>query len=176
MGFSFELIILACGVTLFVAWFLISLCYSVSGTWQRCDQFGHAEGNSKKERIVLAQIGPFIVGRAETFGGHQSFWGYSLGPMVWLKRRDYGVVALMRQGFPKDIALDIEGQIMAKYKLKLNSDKVFLDGLFTPYKVSFTHRPPKVKAIQPLTPTKRTFRKVELVTKRVMAKAQASLD
>lgn len=173
MGFSTELIIITSGMALFILWFLLALFYSVSGTWQRCDK---ASEGSKKERLVLGQIGPFIAGRVETFGGHQVFWGYSLGPRVWLKRRDYGVAALMRQGFPKPIARDVEGQIMARYKLRLDADKFFLDGLFTPYKVSFTLKPPKVNAMQRLEPTKRTYRKVEFSTKKVIAKAQASLD
>lgn len=145
---------------LMVLWFVINALFSVSGVWEKEKE---PERPQDRERLTLGQFGPFVVGRAEFNGGYQSYSGLALGPKVWLRRRDYGIPGLIRQGFPKEIAADVEGQVMAKLRLHLSSDRIYLVGYFLPYKVSFKQSPPQVLSMVALEPKKRRYRRVEYV-------------
>ncbi len=177
MDLSTELVIIAILSGAAIVLFLLSLLYSVAGAWVKCYPKSTSRSRLGKEKIVLSQLGPFVTGRSETIsGGYHLYFGYSLGPKVWLKRRDYGIASLIRQGFPKEIAADLEGQIMAKYKLTLDKEHLFLEGLFTPYKVSFNHSSAKITAMQARKPTKRVYQRAAFVSKKNGRKSASWLN
>lgn len=170
MEISVELLVLIAVGALLLLWFLVSLFYPVAGDWVKDATLG-PEANKPTEKIIIGQFGPFIVGRQEYRDGYQTYSGLTLGRKIWLKRRDFGVGLLKRQGFPLEIAQDIEGQILARLKLQLSNDRLFLVGEFYAYKVEFNLKPPRVSAITKQKPQKRTYRKVEFAAKKAMANA-----
>ena len=151
---------------------ILSLIFSVSGVWERIEKSG--EGEAVRERITLGQFGPFIVGRRDLAGGHQTFFGLAFANRIWLRRRDFGVSILVKQGFPQEIARQLEGQVMVHLNLQLSHDRLFLNGVVVPYKVEFTHQPPRVTAMHALEPIARSYRRVELVSTKRVANATIS--
>lgn len=147
-------------VVIFVFTMAMSSFYSISGVWEKIEEEAQ---NAGKERISLGQFGPIVVGRRELPGGHQSFFGVTFAGTVWLKRRDYGSEVFIRQGFPEDIAKQLEGQVLVRLKLRLSKDNLFLDGVFVPYKIEFTHTPPKVTGMLALAALPRKYRRAELI-------------
>lgn len=158
---STELVIAISLIALIILWFLINTIFAVSGCWER--ESGTGSKAVEREMINLGQFGPFVVGRTELNGGYQSYSGVALGPWLWLKRRDYGVASLVRQGFPREVSVDVEGLVMAKLHLVLSADKLHLNGQFFPCKVAFSRVPPKVLSVKELEPQKRLYRKVEYI-------------
>lgn len=112
---------------LFVAWILFPFAFSVTGIWKR-------EGDA--EHIQFEQFGPIISGRRSVDGGNQMYSGFQF--FIWLrvKRRDYGLPALIAQGFPEAIAKKVNGSIVARLTLR-RAGKKRLVGSFTPMKIQF---------------------------------------
>lgn len=144
----------------FALWVLAALVFRVSGTWERVLTDEEKERGARPERITFSQTGPFITGRRDVTGGHQEFSGFLIGRTLKLKRRDHGVPALMAQGFPEPIAKLLDGEVMAKLDLRLTEGGTHLVGSFTPQKVEFTHRPPRVTSAYFLKPQPRSYRRV----------------
>lgn len=165
-------IILLCGILLF-AMLLTSLFYSFSGVWERMDEVSPVVA---RERIRLAQFGPLVLGNCNVVGGQQSFFGFALGPALWLRRRDRGVPFLAREGFPEAIAKQVEGQIMARYRMRLASDRNFMNGIFIPYRVEFSLQPPRVTAMHAQAAVSRRYRRVELVLDKQVAAAPVATE
>jgi hypothetical protein len=109
--------------------------------------------------MELAQLGPFVTGRRDVIGGHQEFSGYLVGRSMRMVRRDHGVESLTALGFPEGIAKQLDGEVTARLKLRV-VDGMFLEGVFIPQKVEFTHRPPKVTKAFYLQPQGRRYRRV----------------
>lgn len=150
-------LLLFCGAV-FAATLITSLVFSFNGIWERMDS---ASPLAKRERIRLSQLGCFVIGKRLIVGGHQSFFGVAIGPQLWMRRRDFGVVSLTREGFPEDIAKQVEGQVLGKYRLQLSQDRDFLTGDFVPYRVEFSGKPPYITAINEQTPVPRKYRRIE---------------
>lgn len=157
-----EALILLIMLVMLAFWFLVNALFSFTGVWVKEADLV-SEKISAHEQITLGQFGPFVVGRSELEGGYQSYSGLALGPKLWLRRRDYGISALVCQGFPAAIAADVEGQIMAKLRLNLGVHRTHMSGHFTPYKISFSYNPPKVTGVQLLPPKVRYYRRVEYI-------------
>lgn len=153
-------------------WFLIGLVYSVGGDWVRQADDGPGV-YLPKETLQLAQFGPLVIGKRELLGGKQRFFGWMLGRKLWLKRRDYGEQANMRQGFPAQIARELEGAVMGRLSLRLSKDACVLRGKFQPYRVEFMTKPAQVTAIRPQPKVPRVYRKVEQVPATEVAQADA---
>jgi hypothetical protein len=139
---------------------LLSILYPIRGTWERMS----AENQSiwDRERVVFKQWGPIITGLHTLPGGYQTFFGFAIGPNIWLKRKDYGVQVLKQQGFPEAIAKIAQGRVLLYLNLKLSPDKLFLKGTATPMKVEFYEDGSGIKSISPVEPILRTYRKAEL--------------
>ena len=143
-------------------WLLSSLFWKVSGTWERVLTDADIEEGARRERITLAQLGPFVTGRRDVRGGYQEYSGIAFGPRVTLSRRDHGVDALSQMGFPDGVAKKLDGEVMARLKLVL-VDGIELRGTFEPQKVEFTHQPPRVTSMYFLPAKARSYRRVEPV-------------
>ncbi len=146
---------------------LVTLIFNVSGTWERIPtdtELAEIAANPYKtppcERIVLGQFGPLVTGRRDVPGGHQEFGGFMLFRTLLISRRDHGVQALVKQGFPDPIAKLLDGEIAGKLRLGLTGGGLLLEGKFTPQKVEFTHRPPKITAKFFLDPVPRRYRRM----------------
>lgn len=156
--FSLGIIILA----LLVLGILLSLLFPVGGTWERTT--GENQSIWDRERIILKQFGSIIFGKQIVPGGFQKFFGFALGPSIWLKRKDYGVQALMHEGFPEPIAKLAQGRVLLHLTLKLTSDRLFLKGYATPMKVEFYEDGSGIKSIRPVEPAPRTYHRSELTS------------
>ena len=158
--------LLVIGGAFLAAMIASSLIYRFSGVWQRMDA---SSPHATREKIELTQFAFFVLGERVVVGGYQSFFGFALGPILWLRRRDFGILSLTHQGFPDTIARLVQGQLMAKYKLKLSDDGVMLSGSFTPYKVEFSTDPAKIKSISPQPKVQRQYRRVETIVEKEIA-------
>jgi len=145
----------------------ISFVLNVSGTWERIpteEELAEAEEEGlwplPEERLVLGQFGPFVTGRREIPGGYQEFSGFMVGRTLRVSRRDHGVRSLVQQGFPEVIAKLVDGDITGKYRLSLEGGGLLLEGIFTPLKIEFTHRPPRITARHPIAPKPRRYRRL----------------
>lgn len=154
--FSFGIIILV----LLVLGILLGLLFPVGGTWERVTKENQSIWD--RERIVLKQLGLIVFGKQIVSGGIQKFFGFALGPSIWLKRKDYGIQALMHEGFPEPIAKLAQGRVLLHLKLKLTPDRLFLKGYATPMKVEFYEDGSGIKSIHPVEPTLRTYHRAEL--------------
>lgn len=145
---------------------VLSMFYNVSGTWERVPSHEEQQALERaglplpQDRLSLGQFGPFVTGRRDLPGGYQAFGGFALLGRVSLSRRDYGLRALMQQGFPEAIAKSLDGEITAKMQLRLVLAGEILDGYFIPFKVEFTHRPAKITGIHPLQAQRRRYRRL----------------
>ena len=146
------LIVLACVALISV---VRSFVVRVTGTWERVDE-GLKGG--RVERITLVQFGPFVRGRRLVPGGFQQLSGYIRGRTIVLTRRDHGEEMLMRQGFPPEVVKEVDGSVTAKLELTLSADELAIFGTFTPQKIEFTVRPPKVTSRRYLEATYRRYR------------------
>ncbi|MEI6805425.1 MAG: hypothetical protein WCK49_02835, partial [Myxococcaceae bacterium] len=153
---SFGIIILS----LLILGILLSLLFPIAGTWERVFEAGQSIWD--RERIVFKQFGFVIIGQQVVSGGVQKFFGLALGPSIWLRRRDFGVQALMHEGFPEPIAKIAQGRVLLHLSLKLSADRLFLKGYATPMKVEFYEDGSGIKSIHPVEPALRTYRKTEL--------------
>jgi len=80
-----------------------------------------------------------------------------------MKRRDFGVKLLQRQGFPVAIAKRLEGQVLASLTLRQTSDRIFLHGHVTNFRIEFSTTPARIDKIQKLPPKPRSYRRVEAI-------------
>ncbi len=157
--FTIETIFVIVCIVALLAWLGIGALFSIAGQWERYENIINDTG-STKETVTLGQFGPFIVGRREVSDGYQTYSGFIFGRHIRLKRRDFGLPHLMEQGFPEGVAKKLEGEVMGHLRLTLSSDRLFLEGEFVPYKIVFSHTPPKVTSILPQKPVKRRYKRV----------------
>lgn len=166
--------VVVAGVAIGILW---SLVFSVSGTWERIPTEAEAAAARTLgkpvalERIVLGQVLFLVNGRRDLGAGFQEFSGTMLFRTVRLSRRDHGVANLVKQGFPEVIAQKIDGEVTGKLKLGLIAGGLVLEGTFTPQKVEFTHRPPRVTGRHYLDPLPRRYRRLtadEMVADKVL--------
>lgn len=144
----------------FALWALSALLFRVSGTWERVLSDEEKARGTHAERITLVQLGPLVRGRRDVVGGYQEFSGYVVGRSVRLARRDHGVASLAAQGFPEPVAKQLDGEVMARLRLRLADGGTSLAGQFLPQKVEFTHRPPKITSAYFLDAQHRAYRRV----------------
>jgi hypothetical protein len=142
------------------AWVLSSFVWRVAGTWERVLTDEDIDDGVRRERITLAQLGPFVTGRRDVRGGYQEYSGIAYGPRVTLSRRDHGGDSLAAMGFPEGVAKKLDGEVMARLRLTL-IDGVELRGTFEPQKVEFTHQPPRVTSMYFLPAKSRSYRRVQ---------------
>lgn len=141
--FALELwhlaIILA--VVVVLAWLVRGFMIRIQGTWERVDE---DTSSSRPEIVYFAQLGPFVRGRRVVSGGFQEYTGILRGRTMFMTRRDHGVSMIVDQGFPEEVAPEIDGSVTAKLRLTLSADGRVLFGTFTPQKIEFTRKPPAV--------------------------------
>lgn len=137
-------------------WFLLSLFVRVSGEWVELLEDDARREGRRPLKLSLSAFGPLVSGQAEVPGGREEFSGYIVGRTLFLKRRDHGVQHLQNQGYPPEIATRRDGEVAAKLKLKLAS-RDELRGEFFPFKVNFTHQPPRVTGVVPLPGRPRAY-------------------
>jgi hypothetical protein len=159
-GNFFRLIVVGGLAASAVLWVLASVVWRVGGVWERVLSAAERDAGAQPEQIVLAQLGPLVMGRRDVVGGYQELTGLVFGPVVRLHRRDHGVRALTSMGFPEPVAKKLDGEIMARLDLKLR-DGALLDGTFAPQKVEFTHQPPRITRAYFLPPQPRRYRRVD---------------
>ncbi|MBL4818300.1 MAG: hypothetical protein JKY15_03585 [Deltaproteobacteria bacterium] len=123
---------------------------------------GPSQSIWERERISLKQFSFIVTGRQSVPGGEYRYFGYAFGPWVFLRRKDYGVKAVMSEGFPENVAPKIEGRVMLKLYFKLSSDRLFLNGQVTPYKIEFYEDGSGIKSATPQEPIVRNYRRAEL--------------
>ena len=147
---TLRTITIVCLLVLVSLWILSSFLIRVSGDWLRTDE------PVDKERVTFTQFGPYVQGQAILDGGgKREYSGFLLGRTLRLSRRDYGVNALERQGFPREIAPLLEGKINAKIKFKVGAST--LEGRFFPQKISYTLQPPRITGVSILPSKKRVY-------------------
>lgn len=162
-----HLILIAIGLA-FLWWIARGFMIRVSGTWERVDE-GLQPGQS--ERITLVQFGPFIRGRRMMDGGFQELTGIMRGRTMIMTRRDHGQEMIVRQGFPKEVAVLIDGTVTARMRLTLSADGRAIFGTFTPQKIEFTYRPPEITRRLFLEPS---YRRYKLVSREILDEAKPS--
>lgn len=167
----FWLLILA--ATFILAAFLFSLVYAFGGIWERMDDLSKT---ATRERIKLAQFGFIVIGSRIVVGGQQSFFGFAFANTLWLRRRDKGMAFLTHEGFPEGVAKQVEGQVMARYRLHLSKDRQFINGVFIPYRVEFSADPPRVTAMHPQAPLPRKYRRLDLVVEKEVIAASTTAE
>lgn len=175
-GVSLELwhlALLALGIV-GLLWVLRGFLVRVSGTWERVDE-GLRPGQS--EVISLVQFGPFVRGRRMMPGGFQEYTGVLRGRTIFMSRRDHGEPFIVGQGFPRELASDIDGTVTAKLRLTLSADGSAIFGTFTPQKIEFTYKPPAITRRYFLEPSHRRYRLVSReITDEPRAQPDASED
>ena len=164
-----RVVVIAALAATAVGWLLLAWIYRVTGTWERVLASDEAEEGGRAERITFGQLGPFVTGRRDVAGGYQQFSGMLVGPRLSLTRRDHGVLALARMGFPDGVAEKLQGEVMAHLKLRVVDGGLFLEGTFEPVKIEFTHQPPRVTAMVLQPPQPRRYRRVQPLDGRVPA-------
>jgi len=160
-------ILIACGAV-FAATLVSNILWSFSGVWERMDNTSKI---AARERIRLAQFGCLVLGKRVVVGGAQRFIGLAIGSHLWMRRRDYGLAFLSNEGFPKEVAQQIEGQVMARYRVKLSDDHNFLEGVFVPFRVEFSSEPPRVTAMHAQPSVPRKYRRTEMIVDEEVATA-----
>jgi hypothetical protein len=136
-----------------VVWGIGSAVFRWNGAWIRFTDDGD------EEHLTLEQLGPWVIGRREVPGGHQSYAGLAFFSRLALTRREHGVDAIERMGFPTPIAQKLDGEVMAKLHMQLGVNDEAM-AVFTPLKVEFTHQPPRITSMSFLGPQRRTYRRV----------------
>ena len=158
-GWHIALIVVGAGL---LGWIARGFAIRVFGTWERVDE-GVRPGQG--ERISLAQFGPFVRGRRLVPGGFQEFTGVLRGRTLVLSRRDHGREMIVKSGFPKEIADQIDGTVTARLRLTLSADGHAIFGTFTPQKIEFTYQPPAITRRHFLDPS---FRRYRLVSREIL--------
>jgi hypothetical protein len=159
-GNTLRLVVVVGLVVGLVIWVFASVVWRVGGVWERVLSPAERDAGAQQEQIILAQLGPLVMGRRDVVGGYQELTGLVFGPIVRLHRRDHGLRALTAMGFPEPVAKKLDGEIMARLDLKLR-DGALLDGTFSPQKVEFTHQPPRITRAYFLPPQPRRYRRVD---------------
>ncbi len=136
---SLKFIILLVIVILAVVYLLRCVINNIDGTWV-CDK-----EDGEQERITIWQFGPIVRGVCEMEDGKQFYTGRFNGRRLTLKRMDYGLDYLEREGFPRPIAEQLEGTVMATMEFRLSADKKYLSGTFHPQAIEFVQNPPKIR-------------------------------
>lgn len=137
---SWHLIALGLGLAALL-WIVRAAMVRVSGSWERVDE-GRPEG--PPEVIQLVQFGPFVRGQRVTPGGFQEYTGLLRGRTIFMTRRDHGAAFITGQGFPAPLVPELEGTVTARLRLTVSADGQAIFGAFTPQKIEFTRRPPKI--------------------------------
>lgn len=151
------------GILLMAAfWVVRGFMVRITGTWERVDE-GLRPG--QVERITLVQFGPFVRGRRMMKGGFQEYTGLLSGRGMAMTRRDHGQEMIIGQGFPKEVATDIDGTVTAKLRLTLSADGSAIFGTFTPQKIEFTYKPPAITRRAYLEPS---FRRYKLISREIL--------
>ncbi len=145
---------------LFLGWMLWGFLTPVTGTWERVDE-DVAPG--RVERITLVQFGPFVRGRRMMKGGFQEYNGLLRGRSLAMTRADHGHQMITNQGFPPEVAKEIDGSVTARLTLTLSADRTVIHGTFAPQKIEFTYTPPKVTRRLFLEPS---FRRYKLISRK----------
>lgn len=156
-----HLLLIGLGVMILV-WVVRGFLVRITGTWERVDE-GLKAG--QVERITLVQFGPFVRGRRMMRGGFQEYTGILRGRGLMMTRRDHGAEMIIHQGFPKEIAAEIDGTVTAKMRLTLSADSTAIFGTFTPQKIEFTYKPPAITRRAFLEPS---FRRYKLVSRQIL--------
>ena len=141
---------------------MAAMLNSVSGSWRMIDPVPN-NTDDKNNFMVLAQFGFVVVGKQEIRGGKQTFFGFNLFGLVWLKRRDYGIRTFINQGFPEELISQLNGQVMMRLKMRVSTDRLFLKGFATPYKIEFSRNPPVVTGMHAVSSLPRTYERSDLV-------------
>lgn len=158
---TWHLVLIAIAAV-FMIWVIRGFMVRVTGTWERCDE-GLRPG--QVERLTLVQFGPFVRGRRLMKGGFQEYTGLLHGRGLGMTRRDHGPEMIIGQGFPKEVAAEIDGSVTAKLRLTLSADGEAIFGTFTPQKIEFTYRPPAITRRVFLDPS---FRRYRLVSREIL--------
>lgn len=148
--------------TLLFGWVLFPLFVPVHGIYRRTDV-------EEEEYLELVQFGPIISGKRNVDGGNQLYSGFQTFWWLKLKRRDYGLPALIAQGFPEIIAKKINGTITAR--LKLSRSGRVLRGTLIPQKILFDEATERVLSRRYEGAAGRAFEKTNL-TELPVLKAQ----
>lgn len=141
-------------------WFLSAFLFRVAGEWIRLLPDTATRTPGDEERFQLSQFGPFVSGRCSVPGGHQTLSGLIIGRTLYLRRRDHGHRHLEKQGFPPEVARRLDGQIFARFELRLRNQGLLLDGSIYPRRIEFTHQPPRVTGIFQAPSAPRTYSRV----------------
>jgi hypothetical protein len=112
---------------IFVLWVLFPIAFPVSGIWKR---------DGDEEYIEVEQFGPIVTGKRSVDGGNHLYSGFQIFIFLWLKRRDFGIPALIAQGFPENIAKKINGSVTARLRARRASRQILL-GAFRPQRILF---------------------------------------
>ena len=131
--------------------FMLALLFRISGRFVRDDDPGV---------LKLTSLGPFISGREDVDGGHYEYSGFTVLGRAWITRRDHGVGLLLKHGYPKEVAERRDGEVAAKMVIRRDGSDT-LEVEFTPLRVDFTHRPPRVTGITELSAQSRSYRRAE---------------
>ena len=143
-------------VGLMVVGSVLALIYPIRGTWERMEN-----GNQsiwERDRITLKQLGFIVWGSQNLSGGGYRYWGFCLGPRLYLNRRDHGFQLLKNEGFPEHIIPLVQGRILMQYRLQLSHDRLMLLGHGIPMKVEFFEDESRIKQIRPVEPVPRNYR------------------
>jgi len=122
-----------------VLWALFPILFPVHGIWRR----DNSQRNSEDEFIEIEQFGPIVSGKRSVDGGNHLYSGFQTFIFVWLKRRDYGIPALIAQGFPESIAKKINGSITARLRVRRAGRKLLV-GTFRPQRILFDEESTRV--------------------------------
>jgi hypothetical protein len=165
-----EKTFIAAGVVLVALLFIVIRAYarSIRGVWVQEEGDGWIE-------ILLDQNGPFVTGRsnAPDLVGHYEYSGTWTGKSVFLKRRDFGHTMLTGKGFPDTIAQKLEGTVMAKLNLKLQSPDTLI-GFFYPQFIKWNKAQTRVEIRRFHDPRWRTWvRRESEAAQELIARKQA---
>jgi hypothetical protein len=163
-GETLRWVLIWSSVGTFAIWFLSAFLFRVSGQWVRLHPDHEKRNAVDDEHLQLDQFGPFVSGRSTVTGGHQTLSGLVVGRTLYLRRRDHGHLHLEQQGFPSEVARRLDGQVFARFELKLQPGGNFLEGYIHPRRIEFTHQPPRVTGIFQAPSAARTYRRVSPVS------------
>jgi len=148
-------------------WVLFPFFFPISGIYKR---------DVDDEYIQFEQFGPIVTGKRNVDGGNQLYSGFQNFIWLSLKRRDYGLPALIAQGFPEVIAKKLNGSIVAQMKLRRRGKE--LVGSFIPQKILFDESSIRILSRHYQPASLRHYARAnlsELPTLKVEAKKQENL-
>ncbi len=150
---SFKLAILILFLILAIAYLLRCIINNINGSWICQKEDG-------TEVVQISQMGPFVKGICNRPDGKQIYSGRFNGSKLTLKRKDFGISYLVREGFPLEIAKQLEGTVMATMEFRLSKDKQSLVGTFHPQAIEFIQQPPKIKYRTTIKGVPRTWKRM----------------